>query len=189
MIVKSKLSQKHKERLVLAAAFVILSVGICIELFNLSFVAIESDSFNGLCTTIVGVQSTVSVVIFSMVTMFSSFLKKERYGIPVIRYLIKYRNKVLNQSNIFYFVMILLVVSSISLFFGWINLIFCSFIVSTILITYLAKESFLLYRLEDIDEEMFSFLKDNLHNKDLNLFEEYLRSERMHLDNGDYKGM
>ena len=188
MIDKSKLSQKHKERLVLATAFVILSIGTYIEFFNLSFVAIEADSFNGLCTTIVGVQATVSVVIFSMVTMFSSFLNKERYGIPVIRYLIKYRNKVLNHSNIFYFVMILLVVSSISLFFGWINIIFCSFVVSTILITYLAKESFLLYRVEDIDEEMFSFLKDNLHNKDLNLFEEYLRSERMHLDNGDYKG-
>ena len=188
MIVKRKLSQKHKERLVLATAFVILSIGTYIEFFNLSFVAIEADSFNGLCTTIVGVQATVSVVIFSMVTMFSSFMNKERYGIPVIRYLIKYRNKVLNHSNIFYFVMILLVVSSISLFFGWINIIFCSFVVSTILITYLAKESFLLYRVEDIDEEMFSFLKDNLHNKDLNLFEEYLRSERMHLDNGDYKG-
>lgn len=79
MIVKSKLSQKHKERLVLATAFVILSIGTYIEFFNLSFVAIEADSFNGLCTTIVGIQVSVSVVIFSMVTMFSSILNKERY--------------------------------------------------------------------------------------------------------------
>ena len=42
MIVKSKLSQKHKERLVMAASFVILSIGTYIEFFNLSFVAIEA---------------------------------------------------------------------------------------------------------------------------------------------------
>ena len=88
------------------------------------FIEIEVDSFSGICTSVVGVQATVSVVIFTMVIMLSSFLNKERYGIPVIRYLIKYRNKVLNQSNIFYFVMILLVVSSISLFYGWINIFF-----------------------------------------------------------------
>ena len=42
MIVKSKLSQKHKDRLVLATAFVILSIGTYIEFFNLSFVDIEA---------------------------------------------------------------------------------------------------------------------------------------------------
>ena len=181
---------RKEEKIIFWLLLGIFVFGVIAEVIKnfLCFIEIEVDSFSGICTSVVGIQATVSVVIFSMVTMFSSFLNKERYGIPVIRYFIKYRNKVLNHSNIFYFVMILLVVSSISLFFGWINIIFCSFVVSTILITYLAKESFLLYRVEDIDEEMFSFLKDNLHNKGLNLFEEYLRSECMHLDNGDYEG-
>lgn len=165
-------------------------VGAIAEVFSRYYclIEIESDSFNGICTAIVGIQATVSVVIFSLITMFSSFQNKERYGVSVIKYLIKYRNIVLSQSNIFFTLMFLLFVSVTCLFFGWINLIFCSFIISTLLVIYLAKESFLLYRMEDIDEEMFSFLKNNIHNKNLNILDEYLRCERNHMDNGDYKG-
>lgn len=165
-------------------------VGAIAEVFSRYYclIEIESDSFNGICTAIVGIQATVSVVIFSFITIFSNFQEKERYGIPIVKYLIKYRNVILNQSDTFYIVMILLIISVISLFFGWINLIFCSFIISTLLVIYLAKESFLIYRMEDIDEEIFSFLKTNIHNKNLDILDEYLRCERNHMDNGDYKG-
>lgn len=168
---------------------VLFVVGVIAEAFNSCFclIEIESDFFNGICTTLVGVQATISVVIFSLLTMFSSFQNKERYGISVVKYLTKYRNIVLTQTNIFYMVFSLLGVSVTCLFFEWINLIFCSLIASTLLVTYLAKESFLIYKLEDIDEDMFSFLENNLHNEDLNLLEEYYRSERKHLDDGDYK--
>lgn len=165
-------------------------VGVIAEVFSSYYylIEIESDSFNGICTAIVGIQATVSVVIFSFITIFSNFQEKEKYGIPIVKYLIKYRNVILNQSDTFYVVMILLIISVISLFFGWINLIFCSFIISTLLVIYLAKESFLIYRMEDIDEEIFSFLKTNIHNKNLDILDEYLRCERNHMDNGDYKG-
>ena len=117
---------RKEEKIIFWLLLGIFVFGVIAEVIKncLCFIEIYADSFSGICTSVVGVQATVSVVIFTMVIMLSSFLNKERYGIPVIRYFIKYRNKVLNHSNIFYFVMILLVVSSISLFFGWINIFF-----------------------------------------------------------------
>lgn len=183
-------NMKRDEKLFFWLSIVILLAGGIAEIINKRFciIVIEAGSFNGICTSIVGVQASVSVVTFSLISVFSNFHTTERYGIHVVRYLIKYRNKVLNQSNVFFLEMILLVISVVHLFFGWINLIFCNCVVSILLVTYLARESFLLYRMEDIDEEMFSFLKENLQNKGFNLLKEYLISERRHLENGDYKG-
>lgn len=180
-------SQKRKEIIILIVSIVLLVTGVVIDSLGICLVEIEASSFNGICTTMVSVQATVSVVIFSLVSIFSSFQTTEKYGISVVRYLIKYRNKTLNQSNIFLIEMCLLLASVVCLFFGWVNTIFCILATSVFLVLWLAKESFLLYRVEDIDEEMFSFLEYNLHDKKLGLLEKYITSERIRLQTNYYR--
>ncbi|MGN1190848.1 MAG: hypothetical protein ACI4SL_10700 [Candidatus Ornithospirochaeta sp.] len=187
MSTKPAAYHKRKEIIILIVSIVLLVSGVVIDSLGISLVEIEASSFNGICTTMVSVQATVSVVIFSLVSIFSSFQTTEKYGISVVRYLIKYRNKTLNQSNIFLIEMCLLLVSVVCLFFGWVNTIFCILATSVFLVLWLAKESFLLYRVEDIDEEMFSFLEYNLHDKKLGLLAKYITSERIRLQTNYYR--
>ena len=187
MSTKPAAYHKRKEIIILSVSFVLLVTGVVIDSLGICLVEIEASSFNGICTTMVSVQATVSVVIFSLVSIFSSFQTTEKYGISVVRYLIKYRNKTLNQSNIFLIEMCLLLASVVCLFFGWVNTIFCILATSVFLVLWLAKESFLLYRVEDIDEEMFSLLEYNLHDKKLGLLEKYITSERIRLQTNYYR--
>lgn len=174
------------EVIVLLFCIVIIGIGIIIDVYGCVLFEINQEQLNGICNTIVGIQATVFSIIISLLSLFSCFVDKEKYGIPVLRYLIKYRHRYLNQYKILLIELCLLVFSTVLLFFGYNNTLFCCFIVSLGLICILASESFMLYRLEDIDKEMFTFLKANINDKQLKLFDNYIDAEERRIALNDH---
>lgn len=175
--IKKNSASMKMERVFLSCCFTIMVAGIAIDVLGWFIFEIDQERLNEICSTIVGIQATVFSIVFSLLSLFSGFQDKEKYGIPIVRYLMKYRRRFLSQFNILLLELCLLVFSAVLLFFGYTNTLFCCFLVSLVLIYFLALEAFMLYRPEDIDEEMFSFLKVNIHNTQLKLFDEYIAAE------------
>lgn len=175
--IKKNSASMKMERVFLSCCFTIIVAGIAIDVLGWFIFEIDQERLNEICSTIVGIQATVFSIVFSLLSLFSGFQDKEKYGIPIVRYLMKYRRRFLSQFNILLLELCLLVFSTVFLFFGYTNTLFCCFLVSLGLILFLASEAFMLYRPEDINEEMFNFLKDNSHNTQLKLFDEYIAAE------------
>ena len=81
MSTKPAAYHKRKEIIILIVSIVLLVSGVVIDSLGICLVEIEASSFNGICTTMVSVQATVSVVIFSLVSIFSSFQTTEKYTV------------------------------------------------------------------------------------------------------------
>lgn len=173
------------ERVFLSCCFTIMVAGIAIDVLGWFIFEIDQERLNEISSTIVGIQATVFSIVFSLLSLFSGFQDKEKYGIPIVRYLMKYRRRFLSQFDILLLELCLLVFSTVFLFFGYTNTLFCCFLVSLGLIYFLASEVFMLYRPEDIDEETFSFLKVNIHNTQLKLFDEYIAAEEKRIAMND----
>lgn len=177
-----------KELVTLVCVFLILCIGLSLDYFNIGIIKISPERFNGICNTFVSIQASVSLVGFSLISILTSFHEKEMFGMPVVRYLVKYRYRILNQKGVLFFDLILLIISAACLLGEYINTIFICFILSVYLTWHLAGELFLLFKKVELENEMFSFIKNNLMCSKLNLFNDYLYKEKMHLKKGDYNG-
>ena len=78
MSTKPAAYHKRKEIIILIVSIVLLVTGVVIDSLGICLVEMEASSFNGIYTTMVSVQATVSVVIFSLVSIFSSFQTTEK---------------------------------------------------------------------------------------------------------------
>ena len=166
----------------------ILVIGIVIDTCGITLYEMDQEYLDGICNTIVGIQATVFGIVFSMLTLISGFQDKEKYGMPVVKYLTKFRYRFFNQNNVLLIELCLLVISASLLFFGFNNTLFCCFLISLSLIWFLTSEILVLYRIEDIYEEMFNFLKANLHNEQLDLLQKYIDEEKKKISSKSYQG-
>lgn len=176
------------ESVTLFCVFIILCIGLFLDHSNIGKIEISPERFNGICNTLVSIQASVSLVGFSLISILTGFHEKEIYGMPIVRYLVKYRYRILNQKGVLFFNLVLLIISAICILVEYINTIFICFILSVYLTWHLAGELFLLFKKEKLDNEMFTFLMSNLLCSKLNLLNNYLYKEKMHLKKEDYNG-
>lgn len=101
MSTKTAAYHKGKEIIILSVSIVLLVASVVIDGLGICLVKIEASSFNGICTTMVSVQATVSVVIFSLVSIFSSFQTTEKYGQKNVSFFLFLRINIyrVNYSN------------------------------------------------------------------------------------------
>lgn len=159
-------------------ALIILFLGWILDFLGIVLIEIDSERVFSLCTVIISAQIAFIGIAYSLITINSSFQNTQKFGICIIDYMVRKKYLFLNQRNILFIEVIMLVASICCMIFEFFYSTCSLFICSLLFICNLSIDVFTLYRNDVIEEKMFNFLKRNLHNKKLNLLENYSEAER-----------
>lgn len=177
-----------RECLVSIIVAMILFAGWKLDNSGLVLIEIEPDRVFSLCTVIISAQIAFIGIAYSLITINSGFQNSQKYGITITDYLLRKKYLFLNQRNILFLEIIILVASIICMVFELFYSVCSLFISALLLLGDLSIDVFDLYRNDVIEEKMFRFLKKNLHNTKLNLLEKYYEVEHSWLKSNESIG-
>lgn len=167
-----------KEFIVSIIVVFILLTGWKLDNSGYILINLEPNRVFSLCSLIISAQIAFIGIAYSLITINSGFQNAQKFGISITDYLLRKKYLFLNQRNVLFLEVIILVASICCFVFELFYSVCSLFICSLLLLCNLSIDIFNLYKNDVIEKNMFHFLQKNLHNKKLNLLEKYSEAER-----------
>lgn len=120
----------QKENKFILLMFVVLFIGFICDLMKIYLVYL--DDINSLSLTIMQIQTTIGVLVVTVISLISSNIEESHYGVSICHYYLNIKPEKLNFKRIIFFVLGLSLASVIAYAFKFYSSILCIFIVTII---------------------------------------------------------
>lgn len=120
----------QKENKFILLMIVVLTIGFICDRMKIYFVCL--DDISSLSLTIIQIQTTIGILIITVISLISGNMEESHYGISICHYYLNVKPQKLNFKRIIFIVLGLSLISVISYAFQLYSFILCIFIVTII---------------------------------------------------------
>ena len=120
----------QKENKLILFMIIVLAIGFICDKMKIYFVCL--DDISSLSLTIMQIQTTIGILVITVISLISGNMEESHYGISICHYYLNIKSEKLNFKRIIFIVLGLSLISVIAYAFKFYSFILCIFIVTII---------------------------------------------------------
>ena len=157
--------------ILLIILLLIFSFGIIADILVINdiFVWLVVEDLSDIIKTLLGIQSTVAVLSFSILSLMSSYTDKSYWGVSIADYYSNRRNKIFKSKVVISLALCFILLSFFALFFEFYNFIIALFVSTILIILWQTLNIYFVFNgdsaIQDDIENMFLTVFNSINNK------------------------
>lgn len=167
----------------LVLSCIILLVSILADTYLLNyipkFLLSKDQDMRGMMLVLFQVQASVATLGIALISILTSFSDKVVFGLPISRYVLHMRPRILKHKIIVILELLLLVINYMMLCFNFYNIVAGIFIISIVLLAFMINTTYIVFNgIDFLKKEIHSFILSCVkrNNKDSEVVLEYIQT-------------